>query len=154
MEHPFNNGAAVSDDEDGFSNQPVKPCLLFPSSMPSPTKSKPNPFILAGARQGSVSPVKQPAKRPGHGAIPPTPQSLRRSPGKKTHQRIKKGSFESVHEHDSDFEEDDLEMDWEAAFKSGQTDLITGGETFRPPSKSRVREGQEFARKAGGLFFR
>lgn len=122
--------------------------------MESPTKRR-NPFLLE--REGSVSPVKQPAHKPTLSFIPPTPQSLRRPRTKKSsiewHKSIQEEA--DVAAEDTDDEE---ERSWTEALKDGaklDTDLMCGGETYRPKrDKNRLRQGQDFAKKAGGLFFR
>lgn len=151
------DAAAAGDSDDELTAEPIKPRLLFPSTMESPTKRR-NPFILQ--REGSVSPVKQPAHKPTLSFIPPTPQSLRRPRTKKLSIETMQRRIQEAAE-DSDDEEEAEESAWTEALKDGgaklDADLVCGGETFRPrpkKDKHRLRQGQDFAKKAGGLFFR
>lgn len=159
---------AEGSDQDALAAGPVQPKLLFPSKDPEPIV---NPFAASSTATSSSiaadtdallrSPPKSPHK-PALAFMPPTPQSLVRHSHKKaagSQSPIRKGrrapTAGASDAEDSDDDDDDSST---GPFNAAD---VFGGETFRPKAKSavsehqhKVRQGQEFARKAGGLFFR
>lgn len=134
--------AETSDDE--LANAPMQPKLLFPSA------PKPALRFMDEPCTPSRSPKKASAanNKPSFGFIPPTPQTLSR------HRRQKSSGSSSLSMGGGGKSPMVLDSDDDELLEQGDVADVFGGETFRPPPRDKLRQGQEFARKAGGLFFR